>query len=410
MDRQTTPATENYGSRPSLLRRILISIESFLRVETAGGMTLLVATAIALLWANLSGHTYERFWSGSLPRDTFGLQFALTDFLTTQSVRFWINDALMTLFFLVVGLEIRHEMRYGALSDARIATLPVIAALAGVLVPAAIYLLLNSNPLTRAGWAVPTATDIAFAVGILSLVGKGLPPALRVLLLTLAIIDDIVAIVIIASVYSQGIRLSGLALVAAAVLVVWGMQRLRVRYAAAYLVPGALLWLGMLRSGVHPTLAGVILGLLAPATAASNRLLRRLHPWVAYLIMPLFALANAGVDLRGLHLTASASETIEAGVILGLVLGKPVGIVLAATLAVRTGICELPEGLNWRHLLLLGCLGGIGFTMSIFIANLAFPSPALLATAKGAVLIASTLAALLGLLAGKCIPGMRTGA
>lgn len=404
MDRQTTPAIEN-GARLSLLRRILISIDGFLRVETAGGVTLLVATAIALLWANLSGHTYERFWEATPPADPLGLWF-----ITTQPVRFWINDALMTVFFLVVGLEIRHEMRYGALSDARIATLPVIAALAGVLVPATLYLLLNPSPLTRAGWAIPTATDIAFAVGILSLVGKGIPPTLRLLLLTLAIIDDIVAIIIIASAYSKGIQFSGLVLAAGGALAVWLMQRLKIRQPTAYLAPGVLLWFGMLRSGIHPTLAGVILGMMAPATAASNHLLRRLHPWVAYLIMPLFALANAGVELRGLSLHVSASEAIETGVILGLVLGKPLGIVLAATLAVRAGICELPEGLQWRHLILLGCLGGIGFTMSIFIANLAFPGSNLLATAKGAVLIASAAAALLGLIVGKCIPGMRSTA
>ena len=403
MDRQTTPASENAGARASLLRRILISIDGFLRVETAGGVTLLIATAIALLWANLSGHTYERFWEASLPADPFGLSL-----ITTQPVRFWINDALMTVFFLVVGLEIRHEMRYGTLSDARIATLPVIAALAGVLVPAGIYLLLNPTPLTRAGWAIPTATDIAFAVGILSLVGKGIPPVLRVLLLTLAIIDDIVAIVIIASAYSKSIQLSGLALAAGGALVVWLMQRLPFRRPAAYLAPGALLWFGMLRSGIHPTLAGVVLGMMAPATAASNHLLRRLHPWVAYLIMPLFALANAGVELRGFSLHVTASEAVEAGIIFGLVLGKPLGIVLAATLALRSGICELPEGLQWRHLLLLGCLGGIGFTMSLFIANLAFPGSTLLAAAKGAVLLASATAAVVGLIAGKCIPGMRS--
>jgi NhaA family Na+:H+ antiporter len=408
MDRQTTPAIENSGARPSLLRRILISIESFLRVETAGGVTLLLATALALLWANVAGDTYERFWAATLPPDTFGVQFALTDFLTAHPLRFWINDALMTVFFLVVGLEIRHELRYGALSDVRIATLPVIAALAGVLVPALIYLLLNPSPVTRAGWAVPTATDIAFAVGILALVGKGTPPALRLLLLTLAIIDDIVAIIIIASAYSRGIQLSGVALAAAGALIVWIMRRVEARHPVAYALPGLLLWFGMLRSGIHPTLAGVILGMMAPATAASNRLLRRLHPWVAYLVMPLFALANAGIDIRGLLFSVSAARSVEAGIILGLVLGKPVGIVLAASLAVRAGVCELPEGVQWRHVLLLGCLGGIGFTMSIFIANLAFPGPALLPTAKAAVLIASTCAAVLGLIAGKCIPGMRS--
>ena len=387
MDRQTTPTTAERPAHPSLLRRILISIESFLRVETAGGVTLLVATAIALLWANLSAHTYELSWS--------------TAFVGTQPLRFWINDGLMTVFFLVVGLEIRHEMRYGALSDARIATLPIIAAIGGVLIPALIYLLLNTDPATRAGWAVPTATDIAFAVGILSLLGKGVPPTLRLLLLTLAIIDDIVAIIIIASAYSRGIELSGLALAACGILAVWIMQRLKIRNRPVYLLPGLLLWLGLLRAGIHPTLAGVILGMMAPATAASNHLLRRLHPWVAYAIMPLFALANAGVDLRALSFSGSGAFSVKAGIILGLVLGKPLGIVLASMVAIRARVCELPEGLHWRHIILLGCLGGIGFTMSIFIANLAFPDPALLATAKSAVLVASMVAALVGLAGGK---------
>jgi Na+:H+ antiporter, NhaA family len=168
-----------------------------------------------------------------------------------------------------------------------------------------------------------------------------------------------------------------------------------------------LIWYGMLRSGIHPTLAGVVLGMMAPATAASNHLLRRLHPWVAYAIMPLFAFANAGVSLKQLSLSAGAALTVTSGIVLGLVLGKPLGIVLAAAAAVRSGICTLPEGVGWRHLVLLGCLGGIGFTMSIFIANLAFPDPALLATAKTAVLLASTVAAITGLVLGRCLPGMR---
>jgi NhaA family Na+:H+ antiporter len=408
MDQQTTPAAATAGSVPTLLRRILISIESFLRVEAAGGVTLLVATAIALLWANLSAHTYERTWEATLPANAFGAAFVLPDFIATHSLHFWVDDGLMTVFFLVVGLEIRHETRFGALSDARIATLPIVAALAGVLTPALIYLLLNTDPVVRVGWAVPTATDIAFAVGILSLVGKGIPPTLRLLLLSLAIIDDIVAIFIISSAYSQGIQLSGLAIAAAAITAVWAMQRLQIRHPAAYILPGIVLWAGMMRSGVNPTVAGVILGMMAPATAASNHLMRRLHPWVAYVIMPLFALANAGIDLHGLSgIGASHSNTLELGIILGLVLGKPLGIVLACTLAVRSGICELPPGVRWRHLVLLGFLGGIGFTMSIFIANLAFPNAALLATAKGAILIGSTVAAVFGLLAGRCIRGMR---
>jgi NhaA family Na+:H+ antiporter len=300
-------------------------------------------------------------------------------------------------------------MRFGSLSDARIATLPIVAALAGVLTPALIYLVVNTDPAARIGWAVPTATDIAFAVGILSLVGKGIPPALRLLLLTLAIIDDIIAIFIIASAYSHDFQPSGIAVAVAGIIAAWMMRRGKIRRPITYFLPGIVLWVGLMRAGINPTLAGVVLGMMVPATAASNHLLRRLHPWVAYAIMPLFALANAGVDLRGFGAArASTANTVEIGIILGLVLGKPLGIALSSTLAVRLGMCQLPEGVGGRHLLLLGSLGGIGFTMSIFIANLAFPDAALLMTAKGAILVGSAAAAALSLLAGRCIPGMRT--
>ena len=399
MDQNVTPTSEQ-----TLVRRLLLSIERFLRVETAGGVVLLVATAAALTWANSPWHSgYEALWEAKVVPDFAGL----TNFVAARPLRFWINDGLMTLFFLVVGLEVRHELRHGSLSDPRIATLPIVSAIAGVLVPALIYLLVNTDAVSRRGWAVPTATDIAFAVGILSLVGKGIPPALRMLLLTLAIIDDIVAILIIAFAYSSGIRLAALALAACGAFIVWAMRRLGIRHALAYILPGGLIWFEMLRSGIHPTLAGVVLGMMAPATAASNHLLRRLHPWVAYAIMPLFAFANAGVSLKQLSLSAGTALTVTSGIVLGLVLGKPLGIVLAAAAAVRSGICTLPEGVGWRHLVLLGCLGGIGFTMSIFIANLAFPDPALLATAKTAVLLASTGAAITGLVLGRCLPGMR---
>jgi Na+:H+ antiporter, NhaA family len=401
MDQNVTPTSEQ-----TFVRRLLLSIERFLRVETAGGVVLLVATAAALTWANSPWHSgYEALWEAKVVPDFAGLR-ALTDFVAPRPLRFWINDGLMTLFFLVVGLEVRHELRHGSLSDPRIATLPIVSAIAGVLVPALIYLLVNTDAVSRRGWAVPTATDIAFAVGILSLVGKGIPPALRMLLLTLAIIDDVVAILIIALAYSSGIQLAALALAACGAFIVWAMRCLGIR-PLAYILPGGLIWFEMLRSGIHPTLAGVVLGMMAPATAASNHLLRRLHPWVAYAIMPLFAFANAGVSLKHLPLSAGAALTVTSGIVLGLALGKPLGIVLAAAAAVRSGICTLPEGVGWRHLVLLGCLGGIGFTMSIFIANLAFPDPALLATAKTAVLLASTVAAITGLVLGRCLPGMR---
>jgi Na+:H+ antiporter, NhaA family len=389
-------------AEPTLLSRILLSVEAFLRIEAAGGIALLIATGAALVWANSSWQDhYTAVWAATIPRDFAGLESILPNFITGHPLSFWIDDGLMTVFFLVVGLEIRHESHHGALSDPRIATLPILSALSGVLVPALIYLVLNTDPAARRGWAVPTATDIAFAVGILSLLGKGTPPALRMLLLTVAIVDDIVAVFIIASSYSNGIQWAGLALAGAGMLLVWTMQRMGIRWVLAYLVPGALIWFGLERSGVHPSLAGVVLGLMAPATARSTHLQRSLHPWVSYGIMPLFALANAGVSFKAFSLETGAQWTVGSGVVLALVVGKPIGIISGALAAVRAGVCTLPAGVRWRHIVLLGCLGGIGFTMSIFIANLAFPAPKLLATAKCAVLLASAVAATVGLILGR---------
>jgi Na+:H+ antiporter, NhaA family len=376
--------------RQTLLVRILLSVESFLRIERAAGVALLAATAVALIWANSRWHdSYETLWHARL--------------VASQTLDFWINDGLMTLFFLVVGLEIRHEFVEGALSNPRIAALPVVMAAAGVAVPALLYLALNSDAVSRRGWAVPTATDIAFAVGVLSLVGKRVPPALRMLLLTLAIVDDIVAILIIATFYSGGVAIAGVALAAGAIALVWLMRRFAIRQVAAYVLPGLLLWFGMQRAGIHPTLAGVAMGLLLPIVDSSSRLSRSLHLLVAYVIMPLFALANAGVTFQGAPLLG-VHAGVTLGIICALVLGKPAGILLAAAAAVRSGIASLPEGVQWSHLVLLGCLGGIGFTMSIFIANLAFPDPTLLASSKYAVLLASTLAATVSLVAGRLVP------
>jgi NhaA family Na+:H+ antiporter len=384
----------------------------FISVEAVSGIVLLLAAAIALLWANSSwAASYTALWH--LP-----LSFGIARYLPAHDLHFWVNDGLMTVFFLVVGLEIRREMHDGSLSDPRVATLPIIAAVGGVLVPALVYVAINQAPDTRAGWAIPTATDIAFAVGILSLCGKGVPSALRMLLLTLAIIDDIAAILVIAFFYSSGIDYTGLLVVAAAVALVFLMQWLGIRSALFYVLPGALAWFGMLRAGMHPTLAGVILGLLTPATANFGRhrcidptaiapvqqVEAQLHPWVAYGIMPLFALANAGVSLAGVNLAAGKPLSVAAGIVAGLVLGKPVGIVLAALAAVGLKLCTLPEGVTWRHMLVLGLLGGIGFTMAIFISNLAFEDPTLLASAKFAVLVASGAAAALGLLLGRLSP------
>ena len=385
----------------------------FINIEAASGIVLLVAAAVALMWANSPvAPSYAALWH-------LELGFGLGRYLPEHDLHFWVNDGLMTVFFLVVGLEIRREMHDGSLSDARSAILPIVAAAGGVAVPALLYILINTDPVTHRGWAIPTATDIAFAVGVLSLSGR-VPPTLRMLLLTLAIIDDIAAILVIALVYSGGIAYVGLLLVGAGVLLILAMQWLGIRPALAYALPGALAWYGMLRAGMHPTLAGVILGLLTPVHAGFARLRpqcvdptalspvqkleARLHPWVAFAIMPLFALANAGVTLSGLNLSAGAPLSVAAGIIAGLVLGKPAGIALAAWLAVKLKLCALPKGVTWRHVLLLGLLGGIGFTMSIFIANLAFEDPQLLSAAKFAVLLGSGLAAVLGLLLGRLRP------
>ncbi len=384
----------------------------FISVEALSGIVLLLAAAVALLWANSPwAQSYVALWH--LP-----LSLGVAQYLPAYDLHFWVNDGLMTIFFLVVGLEIRREMHDGSLSDPRVASLPIIAAVGGVLVPALVYVLINRTPDTRSGWAIPTATDIAFAVGILSLCGKGIPSALRMLLLTLAIIDDIAAILVIAFFYSSGIDYSALLLVAAAVALVLLMQWLGLRRALYYVIPGVIAWYGMLRAGMHPTLAGVILGLLTPASANFGRhqcvdptaiapvreVEAKLHPYVAYGIMPLFALANAGVSLAGINLSAGQPLTVAAGIVAGLVLGKPLGIVLAALIAVSLKVCSLPAAVSWRHMLLLGLLGGIGFTMSIFISNLAFEDAALLSAAKFAVLVASGVAAVLGLALGRLQP------
>ena len=311
---------------------------AFLRVEAGSGIVLLVAAAIALLWANSpASRLYPSFW---------------------EPLRFWINDGLMTLFFLLVGLELRRELREGALADFKQAALPAVAALGGVLLPAFIYMGFNAGTPHWTGWAIPTATDIAFAVGILALLGNRVPPALRVLLLAIAIVDDVVAILVIAIFYSDA------------------------------------------GSAVHPALAGAVAGLLIPNSPA-RRLENHLHPWVAFGIVPLFALANAGVNLGEVNLYAAAP--LVGGVMVGLVVGKPVGIVLATALAVRLNWCALPTGVGYRQVAVIGCLGGIGFTMSMFISQLAFADQAELMTAKAAILIGSGIAAVVGLIAGRSL-------
>lgn len=431
------PPSKAVPAARRLADKAFASLEKFLHIEAVSGIVLLIAAAIALIWANSPyAASYEHLWHTPL-------YFGIGDFSLSYSLHFWINDALMTVFFLVVGMEIRREIHDGSLSTVGQVALPMVAAIGGVMVPALIYLSLNGAESVRHGWAVPTATDIAFAVGVLAILGRSIPSSARIFLLTLAIIDDIIAVLIIALFYSEGLALEGFAIAGVGMLMVLGLQRIGVGCAWFYLLPGALLWFGLLKTGAHPTLAGVVLGLMTPVRpvrfedrplelardalralddrstpevlAHSVRNLRyaqrelmppavrvqmALHPWVAYGVMPLFALANAGVALNDVDLTQGSGMSVMLGVMLALVVGKPVGIMLSSWLLIRVGGCRMPEGMSWNWMCLVGCLAGIGFTMSIFIANLAFASQALLSAAKLGVLLASVTAAVIGLTLG----------
>jgi len=444
MDRPAPHAPETWPVAKKLAERVIRPLERFLHVEAASGVVLLVAAAIALTWANSRyAASYEHLLHTPL-------RLGIGSFSVEQPLHFVINDVLMTVFFFVVGLEIRREIHEGELADAKRAALPAVAAIGGMVAPALIYTALNGAE-TRSGFGVPTATDIAFAVGILALLGKRVPPALRVLLLSLAIIDDIGAIVIIAVFYSKGIAWSGFALAGTAMLAILVLQRFGARKPVHYVLPGAVLWLGIYKAGVHPTIAGVILGLMTPAKTwfgesgflaeaesvveelrrrarepdhSSHSLLEplarmkeartealapvvrvqaALHPWVAFGIMPVFALANAGVSLKGVSLSEPATQAIGAGAFFGLLVGKPIGIFVASLLSVKAGLCRLPGGVKWGGVLVVGLTGGIGFTMAIFIAGLAFTSEAHLSAAKLAVLCGSGAAAVIGLVVGRLV-------
>ena len=417
-----------------LAERAFATLERFLHIEAVSGIVLLAAAAIALIWANSPlSDSYHAVWHAPLA-------FGLGGYTFSQPLHFWINDALMTIFFLVVGMEIRREIHEGALSRFKQAALPLAAALGGVAVPALIYLAFNADAGRRDGWAVPTATDIAFAVGVLALLGRGIPGNVRVFLLALAIIDDIVAVLIIAFFYSGGLDYSGFLVAGMGILMVLALQRIGIGSAYVYVIPGAIVWIGLLMTGAHPTLAGVVLGLMTPV--ASVRMRERpldivsrvagdlagrdagglahplrqlrvaqremlppvvrvqgaLHPWVAYLVMPLFALANAGVSLDGIDLSAGGSQWVMAGVAVALIAGKPLGVIGMSWLMVRLGWCALPPGVTWGGIVLIGLLAGVGFTMSIFIAMLAFAAdPNFLGAAKLGVLLGSLATALLGL-------------
>jgi len=414
----------------------LQSVERFLHIEAMSGVVLLCAAFVALLWANSSGsHGYE-----ALLAMKFGV--SIGSFALSWPLHFWVNDVLMSVFFLVAGMEIRREMHQGALSNWRQAALPVIAAAGGVMVPALIYLALNGEGARSQGWAVPTATDIAFAVGILALLGRAIPANLRVVLLSLAIIDDVIAVAIIALFYSQGLNLHGIFIAMSGLFLVFFFQFAGFSRPFIYVLPGAILWWGLWQAGIHPSLVGVILGLATPVLpprtdtpplqrlthalhmlrgcqamdediltralrdisrgqrdmlAPVTRVQQLLHPWVAFGVMPIFAFANAGVTLHDINLADNGAYFVFCGVGLGLFLGKPIGVLAASFIAVKLKLCQLPPQLDWTGIILIGLLAGIGFTMAIFVAMLAFVDINHLAAAKLGVLSGSCLSALLGL-------------
>jgi Na+:H+ antiporter, NhaA family len=367
---------------------------AFVSVEVLGGVILLAATIAALAWANISLSSYEHLWSTHL---TIGVgRHSLT-----EDLQHWVNDGLMTVFFFVVGLEIKRELVRGELRDPRTASLPAIAAVGGMVVPALLYLAINAGGPGARGWAIPMATDIAFAVAVLAIAGSQIPPNLKLFLLTLAIVDDVGAIVVIAVFYSG--QISGLWLLGAggAVIVIVVLQRLRLRHVWLYVLPAVVLWVCVLESGVHATIAGVLLGLLTPARPIDGHeviepIEAALHPWSSFLIVPLFALANAGVYLRGGGIDRALTSPIAWGVAVGLVIGKPLGIVTTAALARRLRLGRLPEGVHLQHLVAAGAAAGIGFTVSLFVANLSYRGVRL-DDAKVAILGASVISGAVGL-------------
>ena len=415
-------------------RRIAQPLQAFLEAEASSGILLLAAAALGIAWANSPwADAYEDLWHNVIA-------LRVGDWVLREDLRHWVNDGLMSLFFLVVGLEIKREFLTGELRDPRQAAVPVVAALGGMVVPALLFVGVNLGGEGAHGWGIPMATDIAFALGVLTLAARHAPPGLKPFLLTLAIVDDIGAIIVIAIFYSSGVALAPLGVAAGLVLAILLLHRFDVRATLVYVALGVGVWLAFFESGVHPTIAGVLLGLLTPSTpfqrpsAVSAEAVRTaeetvdspeppdvdapqwlrlawlsreavsplarveaaLHPWTSYVVIPLFAFANAGVAFSSDAVAEAATSRITLGVVLGLVVGKLVGIVASSALAVRMGIGQLPEGMQWSHLVGTAAVAGIGFTVSLFITELAFVGTPLLPEAKVGILVASMVAGILG--------------
>ncbi len=430
----------NLKKSATVIEEIFQPFQRFFKIEASGGIVLLIFTLIALIWANSPwGDVYKEIWHYKF---TIGIPGVLS---ISKDILHWINDGLMAIFFFVVGLEIKRELITGELSTFKKASLPIAAAIGGMIVPALLFFVLNSNPNTENGWGIPMATDIAFTLGILSLLGKRVPVALKVFLVAFAIVDDLGAILIIAIFYSEQIFWNYLLLGLALVLLLIVFNKFNIKIIPIYMVIGLFIWWFFLKSGIHPTIAGVLIAFTIPLrrkihlhefkdkiqhsmdvfctnpnhsdeitltheqlAAIDNmeseifnvqspvqRLEHQLHGFVTYIVMPLFALTNAGVILRSASLENVFTDL--SGIIeLSLVFGKMVGIFLFSWLAVKIGVASLPDNVKWSNIMSLGLLGGMGFTMSLFISNLAFSSEALLNPAKIGILTGSLIAGVMG--------------
>ena len=423
-----------WSRKGTVARRVVQPLQSFLQEESASGLLVLAAAAAALLWANSPWReSYQGFWGTDLGFHVGGLGFEL-------DLRHWVNDGLMSLFFVVVGLEIKRELTTGELRDPRAAAVPVVAAVGGMLLPGAIYFAINAGGAGASGWGIPMATDLAFALGVLAVAARWAPASLRPFLLTLAIVDDIGAILVIAVFYPTGGSAAALVTAIGVVLFIVVLHSIDVRAVAVYVFLGACLWVALFEAGVHPAIAGVILGLLTPSTpfqrprAVSEeahriadetvddpnppdadapqwlrlatlsreavsplaRVEAALHPWTTTLVVPVFALANAGVVLSRSALAEAVSSPVTVGIVAGLVVGKTLGIAIATAVIVRMGRGRLPSGARWRHVVGVAAIAGIGFTVSLLVADLAFGHGRLEDHAKIGILVASVLAGTLG--------------
>lgn len=433
--RKTNPKAEK------VIKKIISPVEEFMGLESAGGLLLMAVTMAALFWANSPWHeSYHH-----LVHMPLGFKFGHS--LIEKSLSHWVNDGLMVIFFFVVGLEIKREMIIGELSSPRKAALPMFAALGGMIIPALLYVFFNHGTVGAPGWGIPMATDIAFALGILTLFSKRAPFALKVFLLALAIVDDLGAVLVIAFFYTEQISREALIMAGGFFVLLYILKISGIKSSLPYLLIGVVIWAAILKSGIHATIAGVIIGLITPiqplyrlkdlpeklkelqkdlfnstsklksslildhetehkleelhhyiheSKSPLERLIHSLHPWVTFAIMPIFALVNAGVRIEGVDFATFLSNPISLGVIAGLVLGKPIGVLLATFLTVKFKIAELPQGVTWTHLTAVGFLAGIGFTMALFISNLALKSPELEVFSKLGILTASAISSFIG--------------